>query len=50
MFIINVFAHSIVSCKISNHMNTDIMMVILKHASVDRSRPKDVIHHGDIRS
>ena len=46
-FIIDVFAHSIVGWKVSNRMNTDMVIAALNQAIVDRKNPKDVIHHSD---
>ena len=46
-FIIDVFARAIVGWKISNRMNTDMVMAALNQAIVDRNKPKDVIHHSD---
>ena len=46
-FIIDVFARTIVGCKVSNPMNTDMAMAALSQAIADRNNPKDVIHHSD---
>ena len=46
-FIIDVFARTIVGWKVSNRMNTDMVMVALNQAITDRNNPKDVIHHSD---
>ena len=46
-FIIDVFARAIVGWKVSNRMNTDMVMAALNQALVDRNSPKDVIHHSD---
>ena len=46
-FIIDVFARAIVGWKVSNHMNTDMVMAALNQAITDRNNPKDVIHHSD---
>ncbi len=46
-FIIDVFARAIVGWKISNRMNTNMVMAALNQAIADRNRPKDVIHHSD---
>ena len=46
-FIIDVFARRIVGWKVSNRMNTDMVMAALNQAIVDRNNPKDVIHHSD---
>ena len=46
-FIIDVFARAIVGWKVSNRMNTDMVMAALNQAITDRSNPKDVIHHSD---
>ncbi|WP_201502625.1 IS3 family transposase [Psychrobacter cibarius] len=46
-FIIDVFARSIVGWKVSNRMNTDMVMAALNQAIADRNHPKDVIHHSD---
>ena len=46
-FIIDVFARSIVGWKVSNRMNTDMVMAALNQAIADRNNPKDVIHHSD---
>ena len=46
-FIIDVFARAIVGWKVSNRMNTDMVMAALNQAIVDRNKPKDVIHHSD---
>nr|QJS05869.1 transposase, IS51 group of IS3 family [Psychrobacter sp.] len=47
-FIIDVFARAIVGWKVSNRMNTDMVMAALNQAIADRDKPKDVIHHSDI--
>lgn len=46
-FIIDVFARAIVGWKVSNRMNTDMVMPALNQAIADRNNPKDVIHHSD---
>ena len=46
-FIIDVFACAIVGWKVSNRMNTDMVMAALNQAIADRDKPKDVIHHSD---
>ncbi len=46
-FIIDVFARTIVGWKVSNRMNTDMVMAALNQAIVERNKPKDVIHHSD---
>ena len=46
-FIIDVFARAIVGWKVSNRMNTDMVMAALNQALTDRNNPKDVIHHSD---
>ena len=46
-FIIDVFARSIVAWKVSNRMNTDMVMDALNQAIAGRNNPKDVIHHSD---
>ena len=46
-FIIDVFARAIVGWKVSNRMNTDMVMAALNQAIADRYNPKDVIHHSD---
>ena len=46
-FIIDVFARAIVDWKVSNRMNTDMVMAALNQAIADRNSPKDVIHHSD---
>ncbi|WP_201549609.1 IS3 family transposase [Psychrobacter sp. Pi2-1] len=46
-FIIDVFARAIVGWKVSNRMNTDMVMAALNQAIADRNYPKDVIHHSD---
>ena len=46
-FIIDVFARAIVGWKVSNRMNTDMVMAALNQAIADRYKPKDVIHHSD---
>ena len=46
-FIIDVFARAIVGWKVSNRMNTDMVMAALNQAITDRSNPKEVIHHSD---
>ncbi len=46
-FIIDVFARVIVGWKVSNRMNTDMVMAALNQAITDRNNPKDVIHHSD---
>ncbi|MGP9512729.1 IS3 family transposase [Psychrobacter sp. AOP5-GZ1-6] len=46
-FIIDVFARAIVGWKVSNRMNTDMVMAALNQAIADRNKPKDVIYHSD---
>ena len=46
-FIIDVFARAIVGWKVSDRMNTDMVMAALNQAIADRNHPKDVIHHTD---
>ena len=46
-FIIGVFARCIVGWKVSNRMNTDMMMAALNQAIAERNNPKDMIHHSD---
>ncbi len=46
-FIIDVFARAIVGWKVSNPMNTDMVMAALNQAIAERNNPKDVIHHSD---
>ena len=46
-FIIDVLARAIVGWKVSNRMNTDMVMVALNQAIADRNNPKDVTHHSD---
>jgi len=46
-FVIDVFARAIVGWKVSNRMNTDMVMAALNQAIADRNNPKDVIHHSD---
>ena len=46
-FIIDVFARAIVGWKVSNRMNTDMVMAALNQAITDRNNPKEVIHHSD---
>ena len=46
-FIIDVFARAIFGWKISNRMNTDMVMAALNQAIADRNNSKDVIHHSD---
>ena len=46
-FIIDVFARVIVSWKVSNRINTDMVMVALNQALAGRNKPKDLIHHSD---
>ena len=46
-FIIDAFARAIVGWKVSNRMNTDMVMAALNQAITDRNNPKDVIHHSD---
>ena len=46
-FIIDVFARAIVGWKVSNRMNTDMVMASLNQTITDRNSPKDVIHHSD---
>ena len=46
-FIIDVFARVIVGWKVSERMNTDMVMAALNQAIADRDKPKDVIHHSD---
>ena len=41
------FARAIVGWKVSNRMNTDMVMAALNQAIADRNNPKDVIHHSD---
>jgi len=45
-FIIDVFARVIVSWKVSNRINTDMVMVALNQALAGRNKPKDLIHHA----
>ena len=45
-FIIDVFARAIVGWKVSNRMNTDMVMAALNQAIADSNNPKDVIHHS----
>ena len=47
-FIIDVFARAIVGWKVSNHMNTDMVMAELNQAIEGKNNPEDVIHHSDI--
>ncbi|MGP5069711.1 MULTISPECIES: IS3 family transposase [Psychrobacter] len=46
-FIIDLFARAILGWKVSNRMNTDMVMAALNQAIADRNNPKDVIHHSD---
>ena len=46
-FIIDVFARAIVGWKVSNLMNTDMVMAASNQAITDRDNPKDVIHHSN---
>ena len=46
-FIIDVFARAIVGWKVSNRMNTDMVMTVLNQEIIDRNKPKNVIHHSD---
>jgi len=46
-FVIDVFARAIVGWKVSNRMNTDMVMAALNQAITDRNNPKDVTHHSD---
>ena len=46
-FIIDVFARVIVGWKVSNRMNTDMVMAALNQAIADRNKPKNVIYHSD---
>ena len=46
-FIVDVFARAIVGWKVSNRMNTDMVMAALNQAIADRNYPKDVIHYSD---
>ncbi|WP_413786546.1 IS3 family transposase [Psychrobacter sp. HII-4] len=46
-FIIDVFARAIVGWKVSNRMNTDMVMAALNQAIADGNHLKDVIHHSD---
>ena len=46
-FIIDVFARAIVGWKVSDRMNTDMVMAALNQAIADRNHLKDVIHHSD---
>ena len=46
-FIIDVFARAIVGWKVSNGMNTDMVIAALNQAIIDRNKPKNVIHHSD---
>ena len=41
------FARAIVGWKVSNRMNTDMVMAALNQAIAYRNNPKDVIHHSD---
>lgn len=45
-FIIYVCARAIVAWKVSNRVNTDMVMAALNQAIVDRNKPKDVIHYS----
>ena len=47
VFIIDVFARAIVGWKVSNRINTDMLMVALNQALAGRNKPKDLIHHSD---
>jgi len=46
-FIIDLFARAIVGWKVSDRMNTDMVMAALNQAIADKNNPKDVIHHSD---
>ena len=46
-FIIYVFARAIVGWKVSNRMNTDMVIAALNQVITDRDNRKDVIHHSD---
>ena len=46
-FIIDVFARAIVGWKVSNGMNTDMVIAALNQVIIDRNKPKNVIHHSD---
>ena len=46
-FIIDVFARAIVGWKVSNRMNTDMVLAALNQAIADRNNLKDVIYHSD---
>ena len=46
-FIIDVFARAIVGWKVSNRINTDMVMAVLNQAIADRNKPKEVIYHSD---
>ena len=46
-FIIYVFARAIVGWKVSNRMNTDMVIAALNQVITDRNNRKDVIHHSD---
>ena len=46
-FIIDVFARRVVGWKVSNCMNTDMMMAALNQAIADRNNYKDITRHSD---
>ena len=46
-FIIDVFARAIVSWKVSNRINTDMVMAALEQVIADRTNSKYVIHHSN---
>lgn len=46
-FITDVFARAIVSWRVSNRINTDMVIAALKQTITDRNNPEKVIHHSD---
>ena len=46
-FVIDVFKRVIVGWKVSNRMDTQLVLDVLNQAIDARDRPKNVIHHGD---
>ena len=46
-FVIDVFKRVIVGWKVSNHVNTQLVLDALNQALDARDRPKGVIHHSD---
>lgn len=46
-FIIDIFDRAIVGWKVSNLMNTDMVMAALNQAIANRNKPEEVTHHSD---